>query len=720
MTTIECQSRIERVVLYARGAVVSRALLLPDELPEGPVELRVPRVSALAEAGSLRAQVDGEREVISIRAELCVPAGAARPGRLFEAVRAKRFERERLEAERAQLAALRAALAGATLDPRLSRWASRPKAAERFADALALGELIAGELARLDRAQLELDLALEETQRALAALELDAAQGSTAELAGEQRPHLEVALRLGPARSEERGEARASLRAIAIDYVVGAARWWPAYSARFSAAATKVRFAIEAFVAQASGEDWSGVAIALSTADLAQDLRLPELRSLRIGRAQPPVRKGYRPPPVGLDAMFEGYDRCAFVPAPPPSAPPKADIGALLDATLEQAKGMAPPLAAMPFGAPPGGPPPPRPGPIMPQSVTRSKAAVMPPMQHAAAPSAPRSVVAADDTQEMTRAGSARRPAPEGAVRQRLESLAEAPFQGEGAGGAVMQEAMPPEPGEAFLDFDALTLPDPADRARRGRLAPADRRAGLREIAAARAAIEALAGPRDASDPLEIRGRFDHRYDAEGLADVASNGQAQRVSISAAEAESRPRFVTAPREAAEVYREAELHNPFSSPLLSGPVEVFFEGALLTTGTLRTVDRKGVIRLGLGVEERLRVARNVRAEEGSAGLLGGSTTMDHNVTIELSSSLGQKVTVVVLDRVPVSDEKDVDVKVLHQRPEAVPYTQAERGEPLRRGLSWSIELAPGGKQRIDLGYRLTFPSKHEIIGGNRRE
>jgi len=42
------------------------------------------------------------------------------------------------------------------------------------------------------------------------------------------------------------------------------------------------------------------VALSVATADLASDVRLPELRSLRIGRAQAAPRKGYRPAPVGL------------------------------------------------------------------------------------------------------------------------------------------------------------------------------------------------------------------------------------------------------------------------------------------------------------------------------------------------------------------------------------------------------------------------------------
>lgn len=238
--------------------------------------------------------------------------------------------------------------------------------------------------------------------------------------------------------------------------------------------------------------------------------------------------------------------------------------------------------------------------------------------------------------------------------------------------------------------------------------------------AAARAAIEALGSPPEARDPLETRGRFDHRYDAEGTADVPSSGLPHRVTIGTADGEARPRFVAVPREAAEVYREAEIPNPFAAPLLSGPVEVFVDGALLTTSSLEFVDRGGLVRLGLGVEERLRVARNARVEEGSAGLLGGSTTIDHHVTIDVASSLGHAVAIEVIDRIPVTVDKDLEIKLVSFKPAATKLEASAHGEPVRGGLSWRIQVSPGEKTRIELTYRVTLPAKNEIVGGNRRE
>ena len=294
-----------------------------------------------------------------------------------------------------------------------------------------------------------------------------------------------------------------------------------------------------------------------------------------------------------------------------------------------------------------------------------------------------------------------------------------------GAGLSRAEPVMPTaiEPEEAWLDFDALTIGDalePENRGRRGRLARD--RSGVQgsRVAAARAAIEALGSPPEARDPLETRGKFDHRYDAEGKADVPSSGLPHRVTIGSAEGEARPRFVAVPREAAEVYREAEIPNPFAAPLHSGPVEVFVDGALLATSSVDFVDRGGLLRLGLGVEERLRVARNARVEEGSAGLLGGSTTVDHHVTIDVASSLGHPVEIEVIDRIPVTSDKDIEVKLVSSTPVAAKLLPGDRDDPVRGGLSWKIKVSPGEKQRIEIHYRVTLPAKNELVGGNRRE
>jgi hypothetical protein len=151
-----------------------------------------------------------------------------------------------------------------------------------------------------------------------------------------------------------------------------------------------------------------------------------------------------------------------------------------------------------------------------------------------------------------------------------------------------------------------------------------------------------------------------------------------------------------------VYREAEVQNPFDAPLLGGPAEVFYDDALIARAQVAPGDRGSTIALGLGLEERIRVARNAKVHEASAGLLGGTTQVDHTVTIELSSSLGEAVTVDVIDRVPTAKKGDeVEVAMTAARPKPQAYTQAERGAPIEGGLKWALDVARGreGQRRV---------------------
>lgn len=746
---VPCPSRIDRVIVYARGAVVTRRLDLPEHLPTDSVELVAAGITALADPTSVRALVRGSREVVGLRTEVVMPPAPVNSGSIAQRLGKLDLELQRLLAERTHLFARRRAVGEVVLDPAMGKRLRPIDPAARVSDALAMQDLLAGKLEAIDARVRELDTAIEVNQRANEAAQLAAIQADSGDLHGEQ-PTLAVRVLLAAVGdSSARAEAEAG---IDIEYVVGAARWWPTYAARFTAGATRVEWSLGAYLTQLSGEDWAQVKLSLSTADLAHDARLPELPSLRLGRAQPAARRGYRPVPEDLDAMFDGFDRARAVPAPSSisgealhftSLEGEADeitaIATRDDMSAAQGRrqtqtpggdmlgsvpastrtkdswerstalpsGMPPPQAAASFGyttsapqsygAPESGfsPPQPPPGMLPPAMKPTSRSSSMDMRGGGGAMMAEQSGEYAD-----------------GAMRMDRPELAQSI--------PMASEPTAIEPAREWLDFDALTLAGGDDIDRRGRLTRSEA-AGVRERAIdAMAIVEQRGAPPLTEDPRASRGRFDHRHDAAGLIDAPSNRRASRVPMITAEAACAPRFCAVPRESAEVYREVELTNPLDAPLLAGPVEVFIDGALTATSRIQRVDRGGSILLGLGVEDRLRIARNARASEGSAGLLGGSTTVDHAIAIDISSSLGLPAMVEVIDRMPVSDDKAVEITRSYSLPELEPYTQVERGLPVRKGVRWRVEVPAGGRARIEFGYKITLPARSEIIGGNRRE
>jgi uncharacterized protein (TIGR02231 family) len=330
---------------------------------------------------------------------------------------------------------------------------------------------------------------------------------------------------------------------------------------------------------------------------------------------------------------------------------------------------------------------------------------VMPPSMRMPPPSAAPAVAAAPMmSRAMTLGGGGGEPMKKRAVHGRMRRV-------------VVEQRV--EIDERWLDYDALELAGP-DAASRGRLVPR-----LDDSQDDQLDAEMLPpGQDDVVDPLDARGQFDHRWDAEGTHEVPADARARRVVVAAARAPTTLRYRTVPRERAEVYRTLTVTSPFEAPLLAGPADVYVDGSLLTTTRVPATDRGGRVTLGLGVEDRLRVARNARVVEDSAGLLGGSLSVEHQVTIELRSSLGSPAEIEVIDRAPVTDDKNLEVRALRAEPppEAISTAQALEGSglPPRGGLRWRVVLTPGGRQTIAHGYALKLSKNLEVVGGNRRE
>ena len=710
MSPLPCPSSIRRVCVHARGALVTRKVDLGD-LPPGSCEVLLEGITAEADPGSFRVEVLGGRQVNGLQVSYGYAQSPSRQAADQAQVETLRQRTKALELSAAQVQHERELLR--TTNPHLDLERQGVEPATRVQDGIATAALLHELLGAAEARLVEIARERRAIERELSEL-----------LRHEDRPpssevQTQVTISLGPELSP--------VDAFSLTYVVQAARWWPCYSARLEAGGRQGTWLLNAVLAQDSGEDWSSVELALSTADLVNDARLPELKARRLGRAQPAKSKGYRAPPEGLDALFQGYERAL---AGAGQAAPVLDSATFASSSVLQVFGA---MGSDPFsgeeqeealedrygtgayaaiqesndyfdsddelegyglGAGAAPPPPPAPAPSV-SAMSASFGAAAPP-------------------------GGMPVPRPDAKMRKRSASRS-------GGGGAPSVPSQPPlpepplEPADAWLDFDRLVLQGrTAGAGSRGRLTKAP--LSLAGRGAGQQRVEGLSGPPHARDPRSERGSFDFQFEARGLADVPSGGALTQVGVQEFPVDVRQVLTVVPVLDEVVYREAELTNPLEFPLLAGPVEVYLNGSLLTTTALEKVGRGGIVRFGLGAEERVRVARNVRTKEETSGLIGKTTAVEHSVTLELRSSLPSAATLRLVDRVPVveSGEDDVAVKLLPGEPPPKRYTQEERGARLKGGLLWELELGAGERREVSFGYVLELPAKREIVGGNRRD
>ena len=274
---LEAPARVSAVTLFPWGAQVTRTVQVSGE---GPHEVIVPNLPEGTDVSGLRVAGAGVKiGAVTLIADRAPPSGAA-PS---EAVLAARAEVERLEAALSEaeggVAAIRlraeAARAQADFLKGLNVQGLSPEQMAELANTVGVGVLGSLETARVAEAEAaKADLALKPDREAL-----EAARQHLAALEHPDADHDALQLALEGAGT------------ITITTFVGEAGWSPAYDARL--AEDGKTLALDRFVSvhQASGEDWTGVDLTLSTARPSERTAPSDLwpRPVRIGPPEPPM-----------------------------------------------------------------------------------------------------------------------------------------------------------------------------------------------------------------------------------------------------------------------------------------------------------------------------------------------------------------------------------------------------------------------------------------------
>ncbi|MCX5098971.1 DUF4139 domain-containing protein [Streptomyces sp. NBC_00439] len=683
-------STLDSVVVYAQGAICRR-LARGSVSPDGRV--RVTGLPRSLDPGSLRARVLGASGVrvtgarVEVEAE---PAGTRAPDEL-------RREAERLRDEHAaargrrdrQLSLIEEVRALQPVPPPRKR--DDPHRRTPVDAWLELADFVDERLAGLHKHLGELEEALRNVEHELNSVADRLARAST----DAPSAHVETTV-CAVLALDGTGDTEVELE---LEYGVPGAVWVPAYRLAHRQGDGSGRLVLRASVAQRTGEDWTGVRIALATADLRRRTDLPRLRSIRIGRSQPaPAPSGWREPPAGLVDLFSGFDSAG--PGPAPAAAPSARGGDYVVAAAASEPALPPPPPPPPsapqgYGAPPGALP--APGGASPEPF----------------------------------GGGMPAPAPQPWAQQAARQRTGGPFAG--APGAMMPAAPagavpppppapaagPPQPSGAELDYAGLVLCGPEESGgRRGRLFPGSPFDPLAAEYRRRAeAVAALPLPGRAVRPRESAGSFDHRFDAAARADIPSDGTWHTVTVGEIPVGLRTEYLCVPSVDQTVYATLALSNSTDQALLAGPVEVTVDDDFLLTTALPTLAPGGVRRVGLGAAEGIRVTRRTSLNESTSGLRNNTTVLDHRVHVELANRLARPVAVEVRERVPVTADPDVRID------ERADWTAPDEGTgPDRHAPGtrvWRLDLPAGATAALDGGYEIRIPTGKALVGGNRR-
>jgi uncharacterized protein (TIGR02231 family) len=190
--------------------------------------------------------------------------------------------------------------------------------------------------------------------------------------------------------------------------------------------------------------------------------------------------------------------------------------------------------------------------------------------------------------------------------------------------------------------------------------------------------------------------------------DVPADNTAHETTILALEFKPELDYLTVPKLIDEVYRRAKVVNDSEVTLLPGPINLFHGGEFVGRATLPLVAPREKFETTMGIDDRIKVERELALREVSKQFIGDRRTLRYAYEIKAKNLLPRQAKIVVCDQLPVAAHEDIRIKVEEIDPP--PSKHSEQGE-----LTWELELQSQESRTLRFEFTVSAPRGQTLVG-----
>ena len=208
-----------------------------------------------------------------------------------------------------------------------------------------------------------------------------------------------------------------------------------------------------------------------------------------------------------------------------------------------------------------------------------------------------------------------------------------------------------------------------------------------------------LPGIDDGGEALSLR--------APAKASVPSDGRPYRVPLMQFTSPTTTEYVLMPELAEAVILKSMHVNRSPNPILAGPVDLVRGGGFVGRTSLLFIAPGENFAVGWGPDGATRVRRTVTTAKEDRPMMSSWTSQIHTVSIWLSNLGQQERTILVTERVAVSEIEKLSIQV-------DPANTTDKAKADSNGfVKWTAMLPPFGRKTIELRY--TVRKHNDVVG-----
>lgn len=197
-------------------------------------------------------------------------------------------------------------------------------------------------------------------------------------------------------------------------------------------------------------------------------------------------------------------------------------------------------------------------------------------------------------------------------------------------------------------------------------------------------------------------------YTIPGTVTIPPDGAGHRVTVARFSLPPRMDYVIAPGVVEAAYRRARIINDSPYLLLEGSASLFAGDEFVGTTRLDRTAPQAELEIFLGVDDRLRVEREMKRREADRRLLGGRSVLRYGYEITVENLLPHAADVVVHDQIPVSRQDDIQVKLESSEPGPTEHSELNL-------LRWEMNLKPSERRLVRFDFHVESPRGMPIQG-----
>lgn len=197
-------------------------------------------------------------------------------------------------------------------------------------------------------------------------------------------------------------------------------------------------------------------------------------------------------------------------------------------------------------------------------------------------------------------------------------------------------------------------------------------------------------------------------YVIPGVATIPPDGAQHKVTITRLPLTPQLDYVCAPKLAQAVYRRAKVDNTSLYTFLPGNANIFIADEYIGTAQLELTAPGAEIELYLGVEDRIKVERELKRRDVDKRLIGGKRHKLFGYEVNLENLLPDKASLTLHDQFPVPRHEEIKVRLESVDPKPAEQTELHL-------LKWEFSLEPKEKRTVRFDFSVESPQAMEIIG-----